>query len=431
MRIPRLGISAAAVFLLSQATFAYANEKYLLAPGDHIAVKVSDFRAGTGESYQWAAFSAENVDFIVGPDGWVSLPVVGQFDAEDKTTSELEEAIATKLQGKAGLTTKPDVSVQIVKFRPFYVVGAVDKPGEYDYRPGLTVIQAVGIAGGAPKLTTDAMVGFMRDAINARGDLRMLAADRISFIARQARLDAEIAGWPSLEFPDAFRGSKDDPDVARAWREESLLFEADKNALDGRVAVLQQTQTYLRSEIESLKTKIDTINEQLASTRKEYDLVTGLVHKGLASVPRQLELEQNLAQIENNRLDAQVAIIRANEDIAKAERDILDLKTTSRNDALREEADVRVKLAETIERIATSQALVVQAEVRGPAMTATSIEAYDQSSYALSRRANNGKVETIAAQENDPVRPGDVVRVIPQVNPETSSVLPTIGGVTR
>lgn len=407
-----------------------AAETYRLGPGDHVEVKVSDFRASTGEAYQWTAFTgASPSDFIVAPDGRLSLPVVGELDAAGKTTADLEQAIADKLQSKAGLTTKPDASVQVVKFRPFYVVGIVDKPGEYDYRPGLTVLQAVGIAGGLERTSTDALLGFIKDALSSRGDLRVLAADLVSLRAQQARIDAEVADKDAVAFPDDLRGKSDDPDVARAMREEQILFDAQRNGLAAQIATIEKNKDFLRNEIVSLGQKGDTISAQLVAMRKELDLITGLVTKGLSAAPRQLELQQNVAQIQGNQLDVQVAIVRANEDIAKSDRDIEELKTKSRNDLLTEAAEVRVKIAETLEKIQTSQALVRQAEVRAPMETMSNVEGYGKPIYTLSRRNAKGEAEDASVQESDLVQPGDVVRVTPRLSDAapTSSTAPAGG----
>ncbi|MDR3494222.1 MAG: polysaccharide biosynthesis/export family protein [Ancalomicrobiaceae bacterium] len=421
MNLFRLGVLilfADYCLLLSPAV---AEERYTLGAGDHLEVKVSDFRAGTGEAYQWTAFNGGTAEYIVGPSGWLSLPVVGELNVDGKTTADLEDVIATKLQAKAGLTAKPDASVQIVKFRPFYVVGGVDKPGEYDYRPGLTVLQAVGIAGGLQRVTNDALLGLMRDALASRGDLRVLVADRLALMARQARLDAEMAGKSTIDFPADLTSKSSDPNVARMLREEQMIFTARQEGVQTQVAALEQNKTYLHNEIDSLKQKNITTDKQLEATRKELSLIAGLVSKGLSVAPRQLELEQNIAQIENNQTDVQVAIVRANEDIAKTDRDIAALKTTQRNDILQEASDVRVKLAETIEKIQTSQTLVQQAEVRAPMMTVANTEAYDKPRYSLARRTNDGRSVTLAAEESDLVQPGDVVRVTPRFSDATTA----------
>ena len=115
---------------------------------------------------------------------------------------------------------------------------------------------------------------------------------------------------------------------------------------------------------------------------------------------------------------------RANEDIAKFHREILDLKTKFQWDMLQEAADVRDRIAETANKIETSQTLIRQAEVRAPNMTLPKVAGYEKLTYVLSRRDKDGRAENLPAQESDLVQPGDVVRVIPEsTDHATSSAL--------
>ena len=393
---------------LSSPSSARAAETYTLGPGDHVQVRVSDFRSGTGEAYQWTVYQAS--DFVIGPDGRLSLPVLGNLDAFGKTTADLEEAIATKLQAKAGLTVRPDASVQIVKYRSFYVIGAVDKPGEYEYKPGLTVLQALGVAGGVRRVTSEQLVGLERETLVSRGDLRLFSADRTSLLARQARLEAQIEDKSELTFTGELLARSGEPDAARVLKGEQLLFDANRRSLADEVNALEQSKAYLRNELVELQQKTVTNDKGLAAMRKELDLVSNLLLKGLTGAPRQLELQQNIAQLENNQIDAQVAITRANEDIARSDREILDLKTKFRKDLLQQAAEVRDRLAETNEKIRTSQALIQEAEVLAPTLI---LEKAAKLAYVLSRRDKDGKAENLPLDESDLIQPGDVVRVIP------------------
>ena len=408
----RLFLGALAFAFFSGSPFLVeAAELYTLGPGEHIQVKVSDFRSG-GEVYQWPPYETGN-DLIVGPNGRVSLPILGELDAAGKTTAELKEEIATTLQAKAGLIARPDVSVQIVRFRPFYVVGEVEKPGEYEYRPGLTVLQAFAIAGGLPRAAPDQLPGFEKDALVSRGDLRVLSVDRISLLARQARVEAEIANSAELVFPIELQTKAADPEVAALLREEKLLFDSNRNGLAKQLEELERNKTYLRDEINQLQQKNVTLDVEVAAMRKERDLVASLLSRGLSAAPRQLELEQSVAQIESNQLDVRVAIARATEDISKSDREILGIKERVQKDLLKEAADVRMKLLEIADKIQTSQNLVHEAEVRAPNMIMSNGASIASLNYFLTRSGVDGKVENLSVGENDRVQPGDVLRVSP------------------
>lgn len=112
---------------------APADGQYLLGPGDKLRVTVFNEANLTGE-------------YTVSPGGTLSFPLIGTVPAKDASIEALQEAIRTKLA--AGFVTDPSVSVEVLNYRPFYVLGEVGKPGEYPYAAGLTLEQAIASAGG-------------------------------------------------------------------------------------------------------------------------------------------------------------------------------------------------------------------------------------------------------------------------------------------
>lgn len=109
------------------------KESYRLSVGDKVRVTVYNEPTLSGE-------------YVVAQDRMISFPLIGDIPAESRTSAELSRAIATKLSD--GYLNEPDVSSEVVTFRPFYILGEVGKPGEYAYQPGMTVLQAVASAEG-------------------------------------------------------------------------------------------------------------------------------------------------------------------------------------------------------------------------------------------------------------------------------------------
>ena len=162
-----------------------------------------------------------------------------------------------------------------------------------------------------------------------------------------------------------------------------------------------------------MSTKDATAARQLDLVQKELSQISGLVTKGIVVLPRQLELEQNTAQFQSNRLDVQVATLQAQQQITKASQDILELTNARRNEALQEATEVRSKLATTIEKIATDQALIYQAEVRAPAFSTAQANAAAQPDFVVTRRAN-GRTEVLRLGDGDLLEPGDILNVTPR-----------------
>lgn len=115
-----------------QSTGDQAME-YTLAPGDKIRVVVFGEDTLTG-------------DYVITSSGNLSFPLVGNLKATGATVESLQALLATALSN--GYMNNPRVNIQIVSFRPFYILGEVNRPGEYPVSTGLTLEQAVASAGG-------------------------------------------------------------------------------------------------------------------------------------------------------------------------------------------------------------------------------------------------------------------------------------------
>jgi protein involved in polysaccharide export with SLBB domain len=102
-------------------------------PGEKVHITVYDEPSLTG-------------DYQVDPSGFLSLPLAGTVKAAGLNQQELEQELTTKY--RSGYLKDPKITVGISEFRPFYIVGEVEKPGAYPYSGGLTVLSAIAIAGG-------------------------------------------------------------------------------------------------------------------------------------------------------------------------------------------------------------------------------------------------------------------------------------------
>ncbi len=108
----------------------------------------SDYVLGTGDKIHLTVFDEADLsgDFMVDGSGFVRLPLIGQVRAAGYTPPQLEAAVAAALA--KGYLRAPRVSIEVTTYRPFYVVGAVGRPGEYPYVNHMTVLNAIAIAGG-------------------------------------------------------------------------------------------------------------------------------------------------------------------------------------------------------------------------------------------------------------------------------------------
>lgn len=131
---PAAAMSQASIpsFTAAHATVE-TDEAYMLGTGDRVRMLVFNVPSISGE-------------FIVSDAGTLSLPLVGDIPAGGKSVKAVREAITSELAN--GYLRDPRISLEVLTYRPFYILGEVQKPGEYPYSNKLTVMQAIAKASG-------------------------------------------------------------------------------------------------------------------------------------------------------------------------------------------------------------------------------------------------------------------------------------------
>lgn len=129
-----LALSGCATYKpVGDAFYAELKKPYVLDAGDRLRITVF------GQSDLTNTYAVEK-------SGYIAFPLLGSVQARGKTPKQLEGSIAKKLKSK--FLRDPDVSAEIDRYRPFFIMGEVGSSGQYAYVPGMTVQNAVAIAGG-------------------------------------------------------------------------------------------------------------------------------------------------------------------------------------------------------------------------------------------------------------------------------------------
>lgn len=149
---------------------------YRLSAGDRVLVTVFGHEDLSGE------FEINAADVI-------SMPLISDVVAAGLTVNELEVAIANAL--KPDYLRNPNVSVEVIYFRPFYIIGEVVNPGSYPYTSKMTVISAVAVAGGFTYRAKKTKVVIRRDDGNQTSEIK-------------ASLDTVVLPGDVIEVPERF-----------------------------------------------------------------------------------------------------------------------------------------------------------------------------------------------------------------------------------
>jgi exopolysaccharide production protein ExoF len=398
MRPARL---VATCLALSLAVPAMADE-YRLGSQDKLNIRIAEWQTVEGTFRDWAAVNGE---YSVGPAGNLSVPFVGELPAAGKTTSEVAAAISVALQRKLALSDKPEASVEMVQFRPFYISGEIQTPGQFPYVPELTVLKAVSIAGGIRR-NADYGPQIGKDLVTAKGNFDIYDDQRVRLIVKRARIDADLAGKASFDVPKEVEG---DPRLPAIVADEMQILTADQKALKLKLQALDELKGVLQAEIEALQKKIVNQQRQVDLAKQQLESISPLVQKGLVVNTRVLSSEQSVANLQGQILDYETAILTAKQSISKASQDAIDAQNTLNSNLASSRQQVEADLNEAALRVGMQKGLIAQAS--DPATTAAITSGEEPTLLYSLVRVADGKTSEIEAKEDTPVLPGDVIKV--------------------
>jgi polysaccharide biosynthesis/export protein len=123
------------------------------APGSDLAVLPeyhnNGYKLGGGDQIRVITYGEDQLtgEFRVDDRGNIALPLLGSIQAAGRTPEQLDAKIASELRQR-NLIRDPSVAVEVIAYRPVFILGEVAKPGQYPFQPGMTMLTTVAVAGG-------------------------------------------------------------------------------------------------------------------------------------------------------------------------------------------------------------------------------------------------------------------------------------------
>ena len=388
----RATLTGLAALTLIGAAAAQASE-YRLGMQDRVRIHVSEWPALTGE-------------MAVGPNGKVSLPMIGEVPAEGLLPSELASEIANRLRVKANLRQSPDASVDIVAYRPFYILGSVTTPGEYAYRPGMLVLNALSLGGGVYRSERISEWDLESTAINSRGQLKVLELRRADLLAEEMRYQAQADGKEALPEAPATAPAE----VVSALGEQQRLFESARETYRNERETLETTLRLREGEIASLSLQLADVETKLEAYEEELGQARKLAAQKLA-VHRVLPLERDFSDIQREKKQTELEKLRAERSLEETRARVAELDGRHRTEALAGLQRVKAEIRAVEEQFNTMSRLLA-----GAASYSDRLEQYTAAG-SMPRlrftivRSTDGAVQEIPATETTPVAPGDIIKV--------------------
>lgn len=340
-------------------------------------------------------------DYRVSPDRVVSIPVIGRLTIEGLDLAGLEKVLSSKL---ASIVQKEAfVTAEIAAYRPVFITGAVRNPGSIEWRPGLTVLQSIALAGGmAADYVPSAVAGsgpnllaFKKAVDGQKRDLATMA--RLQAIRQDA---AQITVPPELI---SMVGAGEAEDLI-AHETEILMNDRDTVAV--KLEALQHGIDAGNAEMSSLRAQIDKLNEQLKIRVDYRNNVKALFVKGVITAERDMEEEIKVTDLEEKITNISVGLGKSAGTIAELQLAAVALKRDR-------ESAVDAELAR-VERDSAQLAIDIDAARQLPEelpQPASDRVGKTVKSALQIIRQHNGASVTIAADQGTLMRPGDVLVV--------------------
>jgi exopolysaccharide production protein ExoF len=286
----RIIVLTGMLFYLAMGS-AVAQTVYRLQPGDILQV--------------WIAQEQDrNASIAIGPDGWTSYPLAGHIRGEGLTVPELEAALLERI--KPFFKEAPNLTLMLqprAQHQPLiYVTGDVVTPGEYPYRPDMTVLHGVSVAGGLYRTTMLPADQDRSVVVQREIELSETRVKQLKLLT--LRLQAELAGQTTITSSDF---SSTDPLLL----EEQRLLDDSIEANKRRDASQKQAREFRERNIKALSEQIETMATRLRLARLQLKRITGLITKGAAGGAMQTEQEGVIAELEGTNSGLKSAMVDA------------------------------------------------------------------------------------------------------------------------
>jgi polysaccharide export outer membrane protein len=307
------------------------------------------------------------------------------------------------------------VSVRISELRPLNILGDVRVPGAYRYNYGSTVKSAVAAAGGFGP--AEPVQNAVSEFLLADERVHQLSFQKRALLVRRARIEAQRDGMNT--FTPAFSPSP-------AEEDDDDLVAIEKETFDSQAVMLRKQLELLRSQKPRIENEIAALNAQIATTKKQLELIerhadqySGLVKRGLglANAELQFRLTEASSESELWRLIAQVS--RLQMDTGELDLKINEVEASFKRQIAAELREVRERLRELNVTLPSAR------EIREVKLQQAGSLVGAEAPRSISvTRTRNGEVTVFQATESTPLEPGDIVdvkKLLPRQSPHHSA----------
>ncbi len=207
---------------------------------------------------------------------------------------------------------------------------------------------------------------FRMDDTQPQAQVDVLAVQYDSLLAQRARLEAQLADLPAIDFPTELTARRADPRVARLMRDQTTLFQAGRAVYASQMGVLGQRTQQMQSRISGLSAQVASVDQQNALVQDELQGVNSLYERGYAPKSRVLALERSQAGLVGEKGARQADIASAGQAIGETRLQLAQLREQRATEAAETLRQTQVQIADILPRLRSAQAVLERTVVRSP-----------------------------------------------------------------
>jgi polysaccharide export outer membrane protein len=386
-------------------------------------IGLAEIRLGQGDRVKAVIAGLSSLDFeaAVGADGNVDFAWLGTYAATGRLLTDLEAEVQADTEGKIIKQYDrdgklfiiqlegPDVNLLHVAYNPIVVTGSVSNPGQFEFTSGMTVREAVALAGGESNrlLATDVTVDATQ-VLRWQGDYGAAALDHAEAVIKGWRIAAEIALDYDAAAPEDTATVVSDDVLERIIQVQRKIMTVNRETDTGEQAYFERARSQVLYRIEILGQQQAKLREALTADEEEETRILDLVQRGLAAGTRASDVRKSTVLSATRLLDLE-------NDLAKSEQDVikLDRQTAAYEEQrLRNLYDSQSATEQTIRTARLRMDIVSQyLALTGSELATTGIIVKFGLKAIIHRNEFDSKVE-ISADLDTALFPGDTVEIV-------------------
>ncbi|WP_312411060.1 polysaccharide biosynthesis/export family protein [Shinella sp.] len=364
-----------------------------------------DYKVTSGDVLRITVYGDPGLSgsFPIGTDGTIGYPLLGNVAVNGRPVEEVRQAIDAGLKEHIANLS---VAVVVETYAPVFVVGEVQRPGRYEFRPGMIALELFALGGGQKEVLARGDNAGIQLA-GLRQEYADLGAQLLGQDVKRVRLEAELNGQPFTYRPNDEIGTPDPRIVNQIVEAERTVFELRRTTLEAELKSLEQQRAGFIDEIETLEQSGKLRNGELTLLDEDVKLAQSMVARGLTSKTQLRDKQREISATNRDALEFGSFLARARQNLTVIDSRLGSLREQRRGEVAVELRELNIDILRLRRKMnynlqAMAEAGIAIERKGGARQTAFRFSAV---------RLVDGKYREVPVGQTDAVRAGDILRV--------------------